>query len=197
MNKLMMAVASSMVAPVLVLAQGAGQQVRGEGYIFFGPIVSNTQLRFNPACYTIIPPLNQTYPSNCYTQARGGVNAGFGGELFLHKGLSVGVEPAYAGPGWSFNRNEAVGVMSFNGSYHFFNTKRGGKFEPFVTGGYSLYCGGSGIFRNGLNIGGGVNVWLSKHAGVRLEIRDQDHIERIHNSQFTRFAAFRVGMTFR
>ena len=182
-----------LVAPALVQAQGEGQQVKGEGYVFFGPVVSNLHFGFNPACDGItgtgVPP---TLPAYCYPQSRGGVNAGFGGELFLHKGLSVGVEPAYAAPNWNFNRNEAIGVISVNGSYHFFNKKRGGKLEPFVTGGYSLYYPDE--VQNGFNFGGGVNLWLSKHAGVRLEIRDQDHIER---DDLTRFVAFRVGMAFR
>ena len=48
------------------------------------------------------------------------------------------------------------------------------------------------------NAGGGVNLWFIRHAALRLEIRDQDGINYFDGfSSFTRFVAFRFGMTFR
>ena len=70
------------------------------------------------------------------------------------------------------------------------------KLEPFLTGGWSVCFGERTDFQNGFNVGGGVNIWVVKHAALRLEVRDQDHISYFH-SQFTRFVAFRVGTTFR
>jgi len=96
----------------------------------------------------------------------------------------VGVNAA---PNWSFNGNNGVGVVSLDGSYHFFNKK---KIEPYVVGGYSPYYGDRTDTQNGFNIGGGMNLWVAKHAALRLEVRDQNHIRYFH-SPFTRFVAFR------
>jgi len=70
------------------------------------------------------------------------------------------------------------------------------RLEPCTVGGYTLYFGDRTDFHSAYNFGGGVNLWLVKHAALRLEVRDQGNIHYFH-SEFTDFVAFRVGMTFR
>jgi hypothetical protein len=127
----------------------------------------------------------------------GGSNTGFGGEVLIHKGVGVGVELGYAAPNWSFDGN-GVGVGSIDASYHFFGNRSRKRVEPFATGGYSLYFGDRTATQTGFNLGGGVNLWVIKHAALRLEVRHQGGINYFDGfSPFTHYVAFRVGMTFR
>ncbi len=192
MKQLIATAALLLVLPSLARAQEAEHAARGQAYIFLGPIVSNTRYIANSAYYGVVFPPGAPLPSDLNFTEVGGVNAGFGGEIFIHKGLSVGPEFGYAGQDWSFGSN-GIGVGSVDASYHFLREK---KVEPFAMGGYSLYFGDRTATQSGYNLGGGVNFWFSRHATLRLEVRHQGHIERFH-SQFTHFAAFRVGMTFR
>lgn len=187
MKKLVASVVSLLMMPALVSAQNSDPQSRGQGYFFLAPIVSNPRyvLTYQPV---------SGYPIE--STERGGVNAGFGGEGFVYKGLGIGAEAAYAGPHWSFGGNDAIGIVSIDASYHFFSKKKTRGIEIFEAGGYSLYYGYRTSTQNGFNLGGGVNWWVSKRAALRLEVVDQDHIQYFH-SQFSRFIAFRVGMTFR
>ena len=187
------------IMPALALAQNADQPSHGraQAYVFIAPIVSNTRYEVNPNYYGVVFRPGDPVPADYYlSRGRGGVNTGFGGQVFVHEGLGVGVEFAYAGPDWGFGTGDAVGVGSANASYHFFGKKNRRRVEPFVTGGYSLYFGERTAFGSGFNLGGGINIWMARHVAMRLEVRDQDHINGFH-SQFTRFVAFRVGVTFR
>ena len=58
-----------------------------------------------------------------------------------------------------------------NASRHFVRSDSETKWRPFVTGGLSVVASGEafGLF----NAGGGAERWISPHAGIRLEIRDQ------------------------
>jgi opacity protein-like surface antigen len=167
--------------PALVWAGNADDSPQGQFYFFTAPIVSNTQYYSNPP----------------YTKV-GGNNTGFGGEVLFHKGVGVGIELGYAGD-WSFSGNgSAVGVGSLDASYHFIGNKSRRRVEPFATGGYSLYYGERTTTQSGFNLGGGVNLWVIKHAALRLEVRYQGGINGFHGySQFNHFVALRVGMTFR
>lgn len=185
-----------LAVPLVATAQDADNPSRGQGYLFIAPIVSNTRYVFNPACYGVVFIPGEPLPAYCNITEVGGVNAGFGGEAFVSTGLGLGGEVAYAGPDWSFSGGGAVGIVSADVSYHFFPKKNRRRFEPFATGGYSLYFGDRTATQNGFNVGGGVNIWLVKHAAMRLEARNQGYIKDFH-SQFTDFVAFRVGMTFR
>ncbi|MFB3922294.1 MAG: hypothetical protein ACE145_11270 [Terriglobia bacterium] len=198
MKKLIAVAAFFIVWPACLSAQEAVKSTQKlQAYVFIGPLVSNARYEFNPKYYGVVFQPGEPPPADLYIRRpRGGVNTGFGGELLVHKGLGVGVEFAYAGPDWRFGTGDAVGVGSANASYHFVGKNDGRRVEPFVMGGYSLYFGDRTSFESGFNLGGGVNVWMAKHIGLRLEIRDQDHINRFH-SQFTRFVAFRIGVTFR
>jgi hypothetical protein len=195
MKTLIGIIALLLTVPPLVRA--GNDPIQGQFYFFTAPIVSNTQYYYNPhaspACYAVLQP-----PASCYLTAVGGTNTGFGGEVIAHDRIGVGIELGYAGPDWSFSGNGAVGVGSANGSYHFFGTNTRRRFDPFATGGYSLYFGQRTTFQSGYNLGGGLNIWLLKHAAVRLEVREQAGINRFDGfSQFNHYTAFRFGMTFR
>jgi hypothetical protein len=190
MKKLIAAAALLLVAPALVWAESPDDPLQGQFYFFTAPIVSNTQYYFNPAYIGVVFPPGQPVPANYYSTKVGGNNTGFGGEVLVRKGVGVGIELGYAGPDWSFDGNGAVGVGSLDASYHLFGNKSRRRVEPFATGVYSLYFGQRTTTRSGFNLGGGVNLWLIKHAALRLEVRYQGGINYFH-SQFTHYVAFR------
>ena len=92
---------------------------------------------------------------------------GGGTDMPLWKGFGASFEGGYLGPVESMDYG--VGVVSTN-AYWQFGTPARRRVTPFVTGGYSL------AFRsetfNAINIGGGVNYWLSNTKGLRFELRD-------------------------
>jgi hypothetical protein len=196
MKRLIGAAALFLMVPAWVSAQIADNSYRVQAYFFLAPIVSNTRYVENPIYYGVVPTPGKPLPADFLLHQRGGVNTGFGGEVFVRKGLGLGGELGYAGPDWSFSGVQAVGVASIDASYHFLGKKNRKRVGPFVTGGYSLYFGDRTAFQNGFNLGGGVNIWMAKHAALRLEVRNQDHIQYFH-SDFTHYVAFRVGVTFR
>ena len=177
MKRLIATVTLLLMVSTSALAQNADNLSHGQGYVFIGPAVG---------------------PSILWKETAVGVNAGFGGEVFVYRGLGVGTECGYASPKISFNGDEAVGSTSFNASYHSYDFRKKDRrgVEPFVTGGYSLYWGDRRATQNGFNLGGGANIWLAKHAAVRLEIRGQGNVNHFHDS-FAYFVAFRIGVTFR
>lgn len=189
MRKLIATAALLLSVPPLVRAGNAdGNSVQGQFYFFTAPIVSNTQY------INVFRPLEPV----TFSTKVGGNNTGFGGEVLVHKGVGVGVELGYAGPDWSFDGSGAVGVGSVDMTYHFFGNKSRRRLDPFATGGYSLYFGQRTTFQTGFNFGGGVNIWVIRHAALRLEVREQGGINNFDGfSQFKHYVAFRVGMTFR
>jgi hypothetical protein len=149
--------------PSLSLAQ-ASQDYRGQGYVFAGPSYSSY-----------------------YSSAL--INAGGGGEGFVHKGMSVGGEIGgfvHTGPS-----DAAFGVISPNVSYHFREASSSGKLVPFVTGGFSLFF--KGRADPGSNVGGGLNYWFKDHLGLRIELRD--HIP--WRTDIGHIVGVRVGLSFR
>ena len=88
-------------------------------------------------------------------------NAAGGAEVFLGKHVSVGGEAGF------FDR---LITVSANGAIH--SAKKEG-IVPFLSAGYTRLgiSDGEGGF-DALNIGAGANGWLSKHAGIRFELRD-------------------------
>jgi len=138
--------------------------------------------------------------------------AGFGGEVYVFKGLGIGAEVGVAGLDIRGNRNKMTGVGSADLSYHFFPKKIRGNAAPFVAGGYTVFFGhnthtGTGLWGHkplmtqGFNVGGGIDVFASKHVGVRFDVRYHGHGGRILNyiypdlDQFS-FVAVRVALTF-
>jgi hypothetical protein len=114
----------------------------------------------------------------------------FGGGLDaqFYKGLGIGAEVGYAGRARAMRTG--FGIFSVNGSYHFSTGSRSGKFDPFVTGGYSLFFRSGTL--NALNFGVGTNYWLGEKAGLRLEFRDHAPFSGAPN-----VVDFRIGLTFR
>ena len=110
-------------------------------------------------------------------------------EKLFRERVGLGAEFGAVGA-WNNYRN-AIGLFSLNGSWHF--ADRAGRFDPFVTGGYTLG------FRSGTlnfgNFGGGANIWLRESFGLRVEFRDHLHISsRVPNLHYW---GVRFGVAFR
>jgi hypothetical protein len=168
----------------LASAQNADHQPRGVGYVFLGAGTHHM-----------------------------GLTAGFGGEYVDKGGLGIAVEVGTAGLGTSANGNPNwIGLGSANVSYNFFAKKIQGNAAPFVAGGYTIFFGQdvkglgpspnfkNGNYENGFNVGGGVDLFASKHAGVRFDVRYNAHGGRILWASFPSlaqlsFVAFRIGLT--
>ena len=118
----------------------------------------------------------------------GALYFGGGGEGILHKIVGVGGE---IGAATSTRFQFALGLASANGYVHFTSNRRP-RFDPFVTGGYTLLFGGGHL--NLFNVGGGVNYWFQDRLGLRLEFRD--HVLR-DGGITGQYLAFRVGVCFR
>jgi len=141
-----------------------------------------------------------------------GLAGGFGGELSSSSGLGMGLEVGAVGmtrKGDAYYNSYTTGVGSADALYHYFPKKAKGHIaSPFVAGGYTMLFGhnsdpmGKNVMTNGFNIGGGVDLFATKHAGVRFDVRYYGHGGRILKNaypdlaQFS-FVAFRVGLTFR
>ena len=142
---------------------------------------SNTTTEHKGQGYGFVAPLVSNYGDT-------GLQAGFGGEGMVYKGLGVGGEISYLNLG---GYTYGLGAVSPNASYHFRGLTKDGKVVPFVTGGYSLY------FRNGvahgLNFGGGVNYWFKERVGLRVEVRDQV----LPFDGTLHYVGFRAGISFR
>ena len=98
-------------------------------------------------------------------QTNSSVQFGGGGELLFAKGLGVGAELGGISP--TGNLGGAVGVASGNAYYHFGSDR---KIDPYITGGYSLFFRGNSA--NSGNFGIGVNLWLWRSLGMKVEFRD-------------------------
>lgn len=99
-------------------------------------------------------------------------------------------------------------MLSVNASYNFLPDKKAPQFEAFVTGGFTRFSiPGIDLYPvNGVNIGCGANIWLTKHAALRLEFRDAIGGRSIsvdfepYGNFYTapqNLVTFRVGVTFR
>jgi hypothetical protein len=160
-----------LMLPALAWAQDADHPYRGQGYFFFGT-GTGTPSYYHPSIFHV----------------------GGGGEGFLYKGLGFGAEAGYAS--WGGYYNKAV-IASGDFSYHFGRHARRGGVDPFVLVGASFVGptqAGGGRGSPAGNFGGGANLWLAEHAGLRLEFRD------VVGAQFwpyTHYLSWRMGMTFR
>jgi len=115
--------------------------------------------------------------------------AGGGGEYLIGGIFGVGAEVSYLAPTEAWG--EGIGVFSANGSYHF---RKSGKLVPYVTAGYSLLFDDLDDTLNAFNVGGGVNYWFARRAGLRLELRDHIHST---DDVTLHWWGFRFGITFR
>jgi hypothetical protein len=155
---------------------------RAEGYSFFG---------VGPAIGSTIPPgVVLIYPALPRPSVE---HVGLGADLFLYKGLAFAPEVGYAH--WGAYDQEA-GVGSLDLAYHFLPKSYHGKVEPFVLGGYTCMFNGGFYLRGGANFGAGANVWLSKHAALRLETRDEFG-RNVSPTGYRDILEFRLGVAFR
>jgi len=116
------------------------------------------------------------------------LNFGAGGEWSFYKGIGLGTEIGYLAPYDYFG--SGVGLFSLNGLYTF-RTSAGARFEPFITGGYSLLFGSGHL--NAVNFGAGTHYWFGKKVGLRLEVRD--HVSPSYASEH--LLQGRIGVSFR
>jgi hypothetical protein len=125
--------------------------------------------------------------------SNGGTSLHLGGgiEVLAWKGLGASFEGGYVGPlpdGFDYG----IGVVSANAFYQFGRPQRR-KVTPFVTGGYSLGFRSQSV--NAVNVGAGVNYWLSEGVALRLELRD--HIPIENGLRDEHLWGARVGFTWR
>lgn len=139
------------------------------------------------------------------------LTAGVGGEILSSTGLGADLEVGAGGltTGGDANYNSYItGIGSADASYHYFSKKTEHRVSPFAAGGYTILFGhnavltGKDVKTNGYNVGGGVDVFATKHAGVRFDVRYYGHGGRILKNRYPglaefSFVAFRIGLTFR
>jgi hypothetical protein len=149
MKGLILAVASLLAVPALALAQDAGRQYRGEGYVFIGEGLDLENF------------------------SHGVSHVGGGGEVLLLKGLGVESELGAMGtPG------AGVGLFSIDPTCRLLPSSSKSKVVPFVDAGYTRAFGNDGYTRsdNLFNLGVGIHYWPFKRVGLRLDLRDYlDH----------------------
>jgi hypothetical protein len=141
-----------------------------------------------------------------------GLAAGMGGELSSSTGLGIGLEvgvTAFTRRGDQYYNSYTTGVSSADVLYHYYSKKTKLRdVSPFVAGGYTILFGhnsvpeGKDVKTNGFNIGGGVDLFATKHAGLRFDVRYYGHGGRILKNAYPdvaefSFVAFRIGLTFR
>jgi hypothetical protein len=173
MKKLIATAALLLMAPAWTLAQNTENQYRTQGYLFLG-MGTGAPSYFNPFI----------------------VHVGGGGERFLHKGLSFGVEAGHTN--WGGPAYPSAWIASGDFFYHFGRHARRGGVDPFLLGGASFvgyYQKGGGEHSPAGNFGGGADLWLAKHAALRLEFRDV--VGATQFWPYTHYISFRVGVTFR
>ncbi|HOL70287.1 MAG TPA: hypothetical protein PLA43_09010 [Bryobacteraceae bacterium] len=124
------------------------------------------------------------------SQAVGNIHIGAGVEGAIGKGIGAGLELG-AMSGTRCFPECVVGVFSPNINYHFLrgNERRA---DPFVTAGYTL------MFRHGhanmFNFGGGMNYWVARRVGFRVELRNHVHV---YNGSWFHYLGVRFGLAFR
>jgi hypothetical protein len=174
-----------------------------------------------PAQDNFQPPRVLVYGFGGGATNRMGVNAGFGTEVYIYKGLAIGPELGAAGIGGRANslpdsNPNLIGVDSLDVSYHFFTAKSRGAIAPFVAGGYSAFFGQDtntpgGNVQSGYNAGAGLDVMATKYFGVRIDVRYYGHGGHILWASFPSdcgtegmplpcelsFTAIRFALTFR
>jgi hypothetical protein len=129
-----------------------------------------------------------------YIDAGPGSNSGLayaalaaGGELVLGQTVGVGGE---AGAVLS---HSSFGYLSLDGSVHILRNAAKGRFDPFITGGYTrafaIFAGA-----NGGNACAGFNYWFTHRFGIRAEFRDMVFSRGLPNVNYW---AIRGGIAFR
>lgn len=155
------------MAPAWGSAQNS-DQYRGEGYLFIGEgLLSADSAHF------------------------GITHVGGGGKVWLSKGLGVDGELGAMGKPAS-----GVGLFSVGPSYNLLHFSFQSRVVPFVDAGYTRAFGARNYTRsaNLANFGCGINYWLFRRVGLRLDFRDDvDHGPRAVGH----YPALRIGLAVR
>src|SRR5271157_989493 len=132
-------------------------------------------------------------PKSAFTRWNGDfVHAGGGGEGRLTDRFALGGEIGVLRP---VTNQYAIttGLASVTPAFHFISRDSKRKFDPFVDGGFSLLVGGGGAGA-AIHYGGGMNYWVRRRFGLRLEFRH--HIFSPETGEAVHLVGFRVGMVF-
>lgn len=168
MKRVLLALLLMALLPVWASAQQSGSL----GYIFAGPAV---------------------VPRSAFTRWDGRfVHVGGGAEGRITGRFALGGELGVLKP---VTNQDAVTttLASVTPAYHFIPKDSKRKFDPFVDGGVSLLFGrGSGA---AIHYGGGVNYWVRRRIGLRLEFRH--HLWSPEAGEAIHIVGFRIGLVFR
>ena len=124
---------------------------------------------------------------NVYTYWRGPtLTAGAGAEYIKANGLGVCGEIEGILRKTYYGDIHGTALPSINLSYHFRNAEADRKLVPFVTGGFTAFPG--------LNVGGGVQYWLSPRFAIRTEARNHS---LLGGDAILQAYEFRIGFAFR
>jgi hypothetical protein len=165
--------------PMLTLAQspsGPDRTYRGDGYLFFG--LGGRSVDYIRGSSVV-------------------EHVGAGGELNLYKGFGLAAELGWAH--WGYGGVEGTAwTPSADLLLHLRGNKTRGLVDPFVFAGATAYIPTEHGERGSpaVNLGGGINLWFSKHTALRLEFRDYV----TGSGEFApgaNYASARVGVTFR
>jgi hypothetical protein len=168
MKKLIATVGLLLAVPVIASAQNRAHHYRWQGYSLFGAGAASNG-SFDPLAGQVA----------------------FGGEGISRIGLGLGLEV-----GWThLSRALWLRTPSLGLSYHFPKAAHQ-KVEPFVQAGATVmyYELGYGRGAAAANVGGGVNLWVTKHIALRWDVRD--FIPSAQSSYPSVFE-FRIGLAFR
>jgi len=159
-----------MLITLVISLPAAAQMSSGYVYAFAGPVV---------------------VPKSGYTRWNGDfVHVGGGGEGRLTGRFALGAEIGVLKP---VTNQYAVttGLVSATPAFHFISRDLKRKFDPFVDGGFSLLFGRGGAIA--IHYGGGVNYWVRRRFGLRIEFRHQIWGEE---GEAVDLVGFRVGPIF-
>jgi hypothetical protein len=98
----------------------------------------------------------------------GHISAGGGGEGFVVKGLSLGLDAAYR----KFTDDPAFGTAVLTVGYHFVDRTEPAKIDPFISVaplGIAFRVGNRSQTEAAGHIAGGLNYWMKPRMGVRFE----------------------------
>jgi hypothetical protein len=111
------------------------------------------------------------------------LHLGGGGEVDLWPRVAIAGEIGFIAP--AQEPGEGRGIISANALFRFGSAPE--RFRPFLTGGCSFFV-------DAINVGGGIDWWLSPRIGMRYEVRD--HIP-IGLDAIAHYVDARVGLVFR
>src|SRR5262245_18993730 len=126
-------------------------------------------------------------PGNVYTFWQGPtVTAGVGAEYIKANGLGISGELEGIIRKTYYGETHSSALPSINLSYHFRNGEPESKLVPFLTGGFTSF--------SGVNVGAGVQYWLSPKFAIRTEVRNHS---LLCGDAVLQAYEFRIGFAFR